>query len=62
VRHVGPTRLSATLVRGQDSYGHFDLEPAPVTDLDPAAIAAHRDSDARFWQASRSIPEMAGMH
>jgi non-haem Fe2+, alpha-ketoglutarate-dependent halogenase len=62
VRHVGPTRLSATLVRGRDAYGHFDLEPAPVVDLDPAAIAAHRDSDARFWEASRSIPEMAGIH
>jgi non-heme Fe2+,alpha-ketoglutarate-dependent halogenase len=62
VRHVGPTRLSATLVRGHDRYGHFDLEPAPAADLDPAAIAAHRDSDARFWEASRSIPEMAGIH
>jgi non-heme Fe2+,alpha-ketoglutarate-dependent halogenase len=62
VRHVGPTRLSATLVRGQDGYGHFDLEPAPAADLDPAADAAHRDSDARFWEASRSIPEMAGIH
>jgi non-heme Fe2+,alpha-ketoglutarate-dependent halogenase len=62
VRHVGPTRLSATLVRGHDTYGHFDLEPAPAADLDPVAIAAHRDSDARFWEASKSIPEMAGIH
>jgi non-haem Fe2+, alpha-ketoglutarate-dependent halogenase len=62
VRHVGPTRLSATLVRGHDAYGHFDLEPRPVADLHPAAIAAHRESDARFWTASRSIPEMAGIH
>lgn len=62
VRHVGPTRLSATLVRGQDEYGHFDLEPRPTADLDAAAVAAHRDSDARFWEASKSIPEMAGIH
>jgi non-heme Fe2+,alpha-ketoglutarate-dependent halogenase len=62
VRHVGPTRMSATLVRGHDAYGHFDLEPRPVADLDPAAVAAHRDSDARFWEASKSIPEMAGIH
>jgi non-heme Fe2+,alpha-ketoglutarate-dependent halogenase len=62
VRHIGPTRLSATLVRGRDTYGHFDLEPEPAGDLDAAAIAAHRDSDARFWQASKSIPEMAGIH
>jgi non-haem Fe2+, alpha-ketoglutarate-dependent halogenase len=62
VRHVGPTRLSATLVRGEDRYGHFDLEPRPMADLHPDAVAAHRDSDARFWEASRSIPEMAGIH
>ncbi len=62
VRHVGATRLSATLVRGRDSHGHFDLEPRPVADLDPAAVAVHKDSDARFWTASRSIPEMARIH
>ena len=62
VRHVGLTRLSATLVRGRDDYGHFDLEPRPLTDLHPEAVASHRDSDARFWEASRSIPEMAGIH
>jgi non-heme Fe2+,alpha-ketoglutarate-dependent halogenase len=62
VRHIGPTRLSATLVRGHDAFSHFDLEPPPAADLDPAAIAVHRDSDARFWEASRSIPEMARIH
>lgn len=62
VRHVGPTRLSATLVRGANTHDHFDLEPRPEADLHPGAIAAHRDSDARFWEASRSIPEMARIH
>ena len=62
VRHIGPTRLSATLVRGQNHHGHFDLEPAPVADGDPAAVAAHADSNARFWTASKSIPEMALIH
>ncbi len=62
VRHVGPTRLSATLVRGRDTHGHFDLEPRPLADLDSGAVAAHHDSEARFWTASRSIPEMAGIH
>jgi non-heme Fe2+,alpha-ketoglutarate-dependent halogenase len=62
VRHVGPTRLSATLVRGRDTYNHFDHEPRPDSDLHPDAIAAHRDSDARFWTASKSITEMAGIH
>ncbi len=62
VRHVGPTRLSATLVRGEDTYGHFDHEPAPQADDDDAARRAHADSIARFWRASESIPAMAMAH
>lgn len=37
-------RDSATLVRGQDRFGHFDLEPAPQGDADAAALAAHRSA------------------
>ena len=33
---------SATLVRGEDRFGHFELEPRPVRDLDPAALALHK--------------------
>lgn len=62
VRHVGETRLSAMLVRGEDRFGHFDLEPAPKAENDPAAIATHADALGRFWIASESIPEMAGIH
>lgn len=61
VRHVGPTRLSATLVRGVDRYDHFDHEPAPQAE-DEAARQAHADSVARFWKASESIPAMAMAH
>ncbi|MBM3517784.1 MAG: phytanoyl-CoA dioxygenase family protein [Alphaproteobacteria bacterium] len=46
VRQV-KVRDSATLVRGVDRYDHFDWEPAPTADLDPAALAAHRDALAR---------------
>jgi non-heme Fe2+,alpha-ketoglutarate-dependent halogenase len=62
VRHVGTTRLSATLVRGRDTDGHFDHEPAPMADADEAALRAHADSVGRFWTASESIPAMALMH
>ncbi|WP_158291928.1 phytanoyl-CoA dioxygenase family protein [Paracraurococcus ruber] len=62
VRHVGPTRLSATLVRGEDRHGHFDLEAAPAAEADAAARAVHADSIARFWTASESIPEMSLVH
>jgi non-heme Fe2+,alpha-ketoglutarate-dependent halogenase len=33
---------SATLVRGRDRSGHFELEPAPAFDLAPEAVAYHR--------------------
>jgi hypothetical protein len=62
VRHIGPTRLSATLVRGENRFNHFDLEPAPGADADAAAIAAHADSLGRFWTASEGIPEMSLVH
>ena len=62
VRHIGPTRLSATLVRGRDAYGHFDLEPAPDVDDGDPARRAHADSIARFWRASEGIPAMAMAH
>ena len=37
---------SATLVRGSDRYGHFELEPAPARDFDPVAVEMYRRSDA----------------
>lgn len=61
VRHVGATRLSASLVRGIDRYGHFDHEPAPQAE-DEAAQLAHANSVGQFWKASESIPAMAMAH
>jgi non-haem Fe2+, alpha-ketoglutarate-dependent halogenase len=42
--HVHQTKVrdSATLVRGRDTGGHYELEPAPQADRDEAALAAHR--------------------
>ncbi|MCY4231425.1 MAG: phytanoyl-CoA dioxygenase family protein [Alphaproteobacteria bacterium] len=42
---------SATLVRGEDRYGHFDLEPRPAADLDTAARAAHMTAMQRMLGA-----------
>jgi non-heme Fe2+,alpha-ketoglutarate-dependent halogenase len=41
--HVRQTKGtdSATLVRGEDRYGHFELEPTPRGDLDDAGVRAH---------------------
>lgn len=62
VRHVGRTRLSATLVRGANTHDHFDLEARPMAEADGAARAVHADSIGRFWTASESIPEMNLAH
>jgi non-haem Fe2+, alpha-ketoglutarate-dependent halogenase len=35
-------RDSATLVRGSDRFGHFELEPRPQADLEPAMLDLHR--------------------
>lgn len=41
VRQIAGARDSATLVRGTDRYGHFEMEPAPTADMAPEAVAAH---------------------
>jgi Phytanoyl-CoA dioxygenase (PhyH) len=42
VRQIAGTEDSATLVRGEDRFGNFALEPAPAGDLDPAMVELHR--------------------
>ncbi|HXV25041.1 MAG TPA: phytanoyl-CoA dioxygenase family protein [Alphaproteobacteria bacterium] len=47
----GP-RTGATLVRGSDTRGHFDLETVrPAIDLDPAGLAAHDEAMRPFSEA-----------
>lgn len=41
LRQVNGERDSATLVRGQDRFGHFEHEPRPEADLHPDALARH---------------------
>jgi chlorinating enzyme len=41
VRQIAGERDSATLVRGVDSYHHFEDEPAPTADCTPEACALH---------------------
>jgi non-haem Fe2+, alpha-ketoglutarate-dependent halogenase len=48
LRHAGSRRMSATLARGVDRYGHFDLEADP-RGLTPAErIAAHHRAYATY--------------
>lgn len=55
VRHVGAQRLTASLVRGQDRYRHFDPEPRPRADFDGESRAAHADACARFFGSHGSV-------
>jgi non-haem Fe2+, alpha-ketoglutarate-dependent halogenase len=42
VQHLGVKhKTPALLVRGVDTFGHFQLEPAPAADFDDAARAAY---------------------
>src|SRR5262245_19360949 len=47
VRQVAGPRDSATLVRGEDIFGHFEAEPRPEADLDPAMLALHAEISDR---------------
>ena len=41
-RQVRSDQDSAALVRGVDTHGHFELEPEPECDFDPATVEFHR--------------------
>ena len=38
---------SATLVRGADEFHHFDLEPRPTADMEPAFVTLHKEITER---------------
>jgi len=47
IRQTGGPRDSATLVRGEDAFGHFEPEPRPDADLDPTMLALHAEISDR---------------
>lgn len=52
VEHLGvKAKTPAMLVRGVDTFGHFELEPAPTADFDEAARAADERSYAGYRDA-----------
>jgi hypothetical protein len=50
VRQVAGSSDSATLVRGEDRYGNFELEQRPEADMSPEALARHAAVTNRFSQ------------
>ena len=49
LRQLAPLRDSATLVRGEDRHGHFDLLPPPESDFSADAVARHRAVTERHF-------------
>ncbi len=54
-RLMNDVRVTAALVRGQDEFGHFDLEPRPTGDFDAGSRAAHTVSVDRFFESNRLL-------
>lgn len=54
-RLMNDARVTAMLVRGQDEYGHFDPEPRPTGDFDPASRAAHTDAVSKFFESNKLL-------
>lgn len=46
LRQTAGARDHASLVRGVDTYHHFDADPVPKSDLHEDAVAAHREITA----------------
>jgi len=44
----GPVRCKAMLVRGEDTYGHFDLIETPKAERDAAALAVHQSVSDQY--------------
>jgi hypothetical protein len=58
VTQLGTLKTSALLVRGQNRYGHFELEDPPLSADDPATIARHERGAALY----RAKAEELGNH
>ena len=60
VRCTAPVRLTASLVRGADRYGHFDPEPVPPVDYHPDAVEFHKATLARYVAARNAMAAQHG--
>jgi non-heme Fe2+,alpha-ketoglutarate-dependent halogenase len=54
-RLINDVRVSATLVRGRDDFGHFDQEPRPAGDFDPGSRAVHAAAVEQFFESNKLL-------
>jgi hypothetical protein len=50
-RHIGSRRMPASLVRGKDEHGHFDLQPRPRDDFGPEEVERHDRAFAAYIES-----------
>lgn len=51
VRYIGSRRMPASLVRGSDRHGHFDLQPQPREDFGPQETQLHDRSFTAYLES-----------
>lgn len=56
-RYVGQRRMPASLIRGRDEHGHFDLQPRPQVDFGEIEMQRH---DTTFKSYIESFYEQLG--
>lgn len=59
MRHVNGAKTAATLVRGEDTHGNFELLPAPTGTLVPEEIERMRAARARTAEITMAADAMA---
>ena len=63
MQHLGVKhKTPAMLIRGVDTFRHFELEPAPAADLDEAARAAYARSYDGYRVAYAEQVALEGRH
>jgi chlorinating enzyme len=66
VKQLSGLTDSATLVRGKDEYGHFLLEPEPLSDFHPEAIAFHSEmlaaNDRILYAGAKPVKEASTLN
>jgi len=54
-RCIAPTRVTAMLVRGRDSYNNFDDERRPLVEAGPEERAFHAEAVATFRKMNAEV-------
>jgi hypothetical protein len=54
-RLINDVLVTASLVRGEDTFGHFDIEPRPTGDFDAGVRETHRAAVRQFFESNQRL-------